>query len=431
MAHRIVEADRNSPGYLHGMRPGDEILRINGEDVIDEIDYQALTSGRHVDVLLRHPDGREEHIRFVKEEWEPLGLRMSETMMCRPMLCRNKCVFCFVDQMRPGLRDTLYVRDDDWRMSLMMGNYVTLTNLSEAEFDRIIRRHASPLYISVHATEADLRVKMMKNPHAGELMDQLRRLKSHGIRYHCQVVLCPGWNDGPHLERTLSDLEGLLPAVLSVALVPVGLTRYRDGLEKLRPYTRDEAREIIAQAGEWQKRFLSRSSTRLVFPADEFYCLAGYDMPPDEEYEDYPQIENGVGMLRRFEEEMRMAREADGGPGRKRRITVACGVSVAPYMEKWLRKYAPEGVAWRVRPIVNHFFGETVTVTGLLTGTDLKEQLKDEDTDEILLSGGVVRAEGDLLLDDMTVDELRSSLPAPLTLTESGGDCFYDAVRGL
>ncbi len=432
MAHRIVEAAPGSLGYLHGMRAGDEILQINGENVIDEIDYQALTSGRHIDVLLRHPDGREEHIRFVKEEWDPLGLRMSETMMCTPMLCRNKCVFCFVDQMRPGLRDSLYVRDDDWRMSLMMGNYITLTNLSRSEFDRIIRRRASPLYISVHATDPELRLKMMKNPRSALLMDQLRELKTHGIRYHCQVVLCPGWNDGPDLDRTLSDLEGLLPAVLSVALVPVGLTRFRDGLEKLRPYTREEARKVISQAEKWQKHFLETASDRLVYPADEFYCLAGMDMPPDEDYGDYAQIENGVGMLRRFEEEMRMAREADDDPcGKKRRITVACGVSVAPYMEKWLSRYAPEGVSWKVRPIINHFFGETVTVTGLLTGTDLTEQLKDEDTDEILLSGGVVRAEGDLLLDDMTVDTLRAALPAPLTLTESGGDSFYDAVKGL
>ncbi len=432
MAHRIVEADRNALGYIHGLRSGDEILRINGEEVIDEIDYQALTGEKRIDILVRRPGGREEHIRFTKEDWEPLGLRMSESMMCTPMLCRNKCVFCFVDQMRPGMRPSLYVRDDDWRMSLMMGNYITLTNLPRSEFDRIIRRHASPLYISVHATDPDMRLKLMKNPRAAELMDQLRELKAHGIRYHCQVVLCPGWNDGAQLERTLSDLEGLLPAVLSIALVPVGLTRFRDGLEKLRPYTRSEARALIARAEEWQRHFLASASTRLVFPADEFYCLAGLDMPSDETYEDYAQIENGVGMLRRFEEEMRMAREADDDPrARARRVTVACGVSVAPYMEKWLQKYAPRGVSWRVKPIINHFFGETVTVTGLLTGTDLTEQLRDEDTDEILLSGGVVRAEGDMLLDDMTVDTLRSLLPAPLTLTQSGGDCFYDAVKGL
>ncbi len=431
MAHRIVEADPHAPGYRHGLRPGDEILRINGEEVIDEIDYQALTGERRMDILVRRPDGREEHVRFVKEDWEPLGLRMSESMMCTPMLCRNKCVFCFVDQMRPGMRPSLYVRDDDWRMSLMMGNYITLTNLSRSEFDRIIRRHASPLYISVHATDPALRLRMMKNPRAGELMDQLEELKRCGIRYHCQVVLCPGWNDGAALDRTLSDLEGLMPAVLSVALVPVGLTRFRDGLEKLRPYTREEARAVIARAEEWQRHFLASASSRIVFPADEFYCLAGMDMPPDESYEDYAQIENGVGMLRRFEEEMRMAREADDDPrGRKRHVTVACGVSVAPYMEKWLSAYGPENVSWQVLPIVNRFFGETVTVTGLLTGTDLTEQLKDVKTDEILLSGGVVRAEGDLLLDDMTVEELRARLPAPLTLTQSGGDCFYDAVKG-
>ncbi len=432
MAHRIVEADKNGVGYAHGLRAGDQILTIGGERVIDEIDYQALTAERNMDILVRHPDGQEEHIRFVKEDWEPLGLRMDETLLCRPMECANKCVFCFVDQMRPGLRDTLYVRDDDWRMSLMMGNYITLTNLGEREFDRILRRKPSPLYISVHATEMDLREKLMRSPRSRLLMDQLHRFNEAGIRYHCQVVLLPGWNDGAHLERTLTDLEALRPNVLSVALVPVGLTKYRDGLEKLRPYTPGEAAQVLRQAEKWQQRFLARDGTRLVYPADEFYCIAGEPLPPDEAYEDYCQIENGVGMLRRFAEEMRIARRLDDDPrGRPRRVLLACGVSVAPYMRKWIDDWGPEGVRVTVRPIVNHFFGETVTVTGLLTGADLVEQLKDADTDEILLSAGVVRAQGDLLLDDMPVQTLRERLPAPLTLVSGGGDGLYDALKGV
>ena len=431
MAHRIVEADPDGVGYAHGLRAGDMILTIGGEKVIDEIDYQALTAERRMDILVRHPDGREEHIRFVKEDWEPLGLRMDESLVCKPRECANRCVFCFVDQMRPGLRDTLYVRDDDWRLSLMMGNYITLTNLSDAEFDRIIRRKASPLYISVHSTEMDLRKKLMRSPRSVLLMDQLTRLARAGIKYHCQVVLVPGWNDGPHLDRTIADLEKLRPNVLSVALVPVGLTRFREGLEKLRPYTRQEAALVLDQAERWQRRFLDQQGTRLVYPADEFYCIAGRDVPPDEAYEDYCQIENGVGMLRRFEEEMRIARRLDDDPrGKKRRVLLACGVSVAPFMEKWVRTYGPADVSVTVQPIINHFFGETVTVTGLLTGQDLTEQLAGADTDEILLSAGVIRAEGDLLLDDMTVETLRQRLPAPLTLVSSGGDALYDALKG-
>ena len=431
MAHRIVEADPAGVGYAHGLRAGDMILTIGGEKVIDEIDYQALTAERRMDILVRHPDGREEHIRFVKEDWEPLGLRMDESLVCKPRECANRCVFCFVDQMRPGLRDTLYVRDDDWRLSLMMGNYITLTNVGDAEFDRIIRRKASPLYISVHSTEMDLRKKLMRSPRSVLLMDQLARLAAAGIKYHCQVVLLPGWNDGPHLDRTLSDLEKLRPNVLSVALVPVGLTRFREGLEKLRPYTREEAALLLDQAERWQRLFLEKHKTRLVYPADEFYCIAGRDIPPDEAYEDYCQIENGVGMLRRFEEEMRIARRLDDDPrGKKRRVLLACGVSVAPFMEKWVRAYGPADVLVTVQPIINHFFGETVTVTGLLTGQDLTEQLAGADTDEILLSAGVVRAEGDLLLDDMSVDTLRRRLPAPLTLVAAGGDALYDALKG-
>ena len=431
MAHRIVEADREGTAYRHGLRAGDEIISIGGENVLDEIDYQALTAERHMDILVRHPDGKEEHICFEKEDWEPLGLRMDESMVCKPMLCANHCVFCFVDQMRPFLRDTLYVRDDDWRMSLMMGNYITLTNLSEREFARLLKRRPSPIYISVHATDMALRAKLMGTKRAAMLMDQLHRIADAGIRFHSQVVLVPGWNDGDQLEKTLFDLAAFGEHVLSVALVPVGLTRFREGLPDLRPYTRDEACRVIAQAESWQKRFLKERGTRLVFPADEFYCIAQLPVPPDEAYEDYPQIENGVGMLRRFEEEMAIARRLDDHPvGEKRRILVACGVSVAPSMRRWLEKYAPSGVDWTVQPIVNRFFGETVTVSGLLTGEDITEQLKDADTDEILLNAGVLRQEGDMLLDNMTVAELRSRLPAKLTLVGAGGDEFYDAVKG-
>ena len=432
MGHRIVEADPDGVGYRNGLRAGDEILTIGGERVVDEIDYQALTAERHMDILVRSVDGVEKHIRFDKEEWEPLGLRMDDSMLCRPMLCANKCVFCFVDQMRPFLRDSLYVRDDDWRMSLMMGNYITLTNLGEHEFDRLLRRKPSPLYISVHATDMELRERLMRTPRARLLMDQLRRMKEAGIRFHCQVVLVPGWNDGDQLERTLTDLSGFQPNVLSIALVPVGLTRYREGLEKLRPYRKEEAQQVIAQAERWQQRFLREQKTRLLYPADEFYCIAGMDVPPDEAYESYPQLENGVGMLRRFEEEMAFARRTDSDPaGIPRRVTVACGVSVAPYMQTWLEKYAPDRISWRVHPIINHFFGETVTVSALLTGIDITEQLQDEETDEILLNAGVLREEGDMLLDNMTVETLRAGLPAKLTLVGSGGDEFYDALKGI
>ena len=383
MAHKILHADPEGPGALHGLKCGEEILRINGEEVIDEIDYQALTSTDKLVIRVRDEQGNERDAVIHKEDWEPLGLRMADTMMCKPMWCKNNCVFCFVRQMKPGCRETLYVRDDDWRMSLMMGNFITLTNVSDKEFDRIIRRKASPLYISVHTTDMLLRKDMLKNPDAGKLMDRLNRLKDAGIRFHCQVVLCPGINDGEHLEKTIHDLVALYPAAQSVALVPVGLTKFREGLPKLSTYTRETALPVMECAMRWQKICMDYCGTRFVFPADEFYCITGMDVPSDESYESYAQIENGVGMLRQFEEDLKYASSCEHRAARARRVLIACGVSVAPSMEKWLAAYAPQGVVWRVKPILNDFFGHTVTVTGLLTGGDLVNQLKDEDTDEM------------------------------------------------
>ena len=330
------------------------------------------------------------------------------------------------------MRDTLYVKDDDWRLSLMMGNYITMTNISDQELDRIIRRKVSPLYVSVHCTDPDMRVKMLRNPKAGQIMDNLRLLKHNGIRFHCQVVLCPGWNDGDVLMQTLRDLESLTTAACSVALVPIGLTKYRDGLPYIKPYDRDMARALLEQVKPLQEDYLRRLGTRFVFPSDEFYCLAGAPLPQDEEYEDYPQIENGVGMLRMFETDLRFAAEDD--PVEKtppRRLVIACGTSVAPFLQEMADRYAPKGTTVTVRPIINRFFGETVTVSGLITGQDLVAQCADVEADEILITRSMIRNEGDLFLDDMTVDEVRQALPAPLRITENSGAGFWRAISGL
>ncbi|MCH5286201.1 MAG: DUF512 domain-containing protein [Christensenellaceae bacterium] len=412
-----------------GLRAGDQLDRIAGEPVIDQIDYQALTAQSRFDMTVTRPDGTQEILHVRKQDWEPLGLTLDQSIVSSPRPCRNHCIFCFIDQMPPGMRRTLYVKDDDWRLSLMMGNYITMTNIDDAEFDRIIRRRVSPLFISVHTTDPELRVKMLRNPHAAQIMDRLRQLRDSGIRYHCQVVLCPGWNDGDALMRTIEDLRVLYPAAQSVALVPIGLTKFRDGLPYIRPYDADMARELIEQVRPLQRQYLDEIGTRFVFPADEFYCLSGLPIPEDEEYEDYPQIENGVGMLRMFETDLQFAAEDDPvAETPQRHLVIATGTSVAPFLQRLADQYAPKGTTVTVKPIVNHFFGESVTVAGLITGQDLVEQCRDVTADEILIVRSMIRAEGDLFLDDMTVDEVRRLLPAPLRITDSSGEDFWRAI---
>ncbi len=429
MAHEIVAVRERALAYRHGIRAGDVLHTINGEDVIDQIDYQALTAKPRLDMMLTGADGAQKRVQILKSPDASLGLTFDDSLMCKPRSCKNKCVFCFIDQMPPNLRDTLYVKDDDWRLSLMMGNYITLTNVDDAEFERVLRRKASPLYISVHATNPAVRVHMMKNPAAAQLLPRLERLRDAGLKFHCQIVLCPGFNDGAVLDETLETLSSLYPAAQSAALVPVGLTRFRDGLAEVKPYTQETAQAILQQAAAWQQKLLCTLGTRFVFPADEFYCLAQRPYPDEDAYEGYPQIENGVGLLSKFEDSLRLAAQ-EGGKAVARRVLIACGTSVAPVMRRWMNSYCPDGVQVAVQPIRNTFFGETVTVTGLLTGGDLKAQLQDADTDEILLCGNTLRNEGDLFLDDMPLSALREALPARLTVVPNEGAALYDALMG-
>lgn len=432
MASIITHVAPDSIAERLGLQEGDAIERIAGEEIIDQIDYQALTAQERFTIEIRRPCGKVEKIQVRKEDWEPLGVTLDQSIISKPRPCHNKCIFCFIDQMPPGMRDTLYVKDDDWRLSLMMGNFVTLTNVSDQEFNRILRRKVSPLYISVHATDPDVRTRMMRNPKAHLIMDRLRTLKEHGIRFHCQVVLCPGWNDGEVLLKTLRDLESLAPAASSVALVPVGLTKYREGLDVVAPFNKETAAALVDMIRPMQETFLKKLGTRFVFPSDEFYCLSGRPLPEDEEYEDYPQIENGVGMLRLFETDVKWAAEdfpCEVASPKKR--VIACGTSVAPFLRDIIARYAPEGTQIEVRPILNRFFGESVTVTGLLTGGDLREQLQDAQCDEILICRNTIRNEGDLFLDNTSVDDLRAALPAPLRIVENTGEGFWRAITGM
>ena len=403
MRHVVTNVEPGSLAKRHGVRPGDALLSINGEDVLDEIDYQALIASSRLLLDLERADGTKERLTIQKDEGEPLGLHFGESMTLRPRSCRNKCVFCFIDQMPEGLRQTLYVKDDDWRFSLMMGNFVTLTNVDPPEFDRIVRRHASPLYVSVHTTDPGLRRRMMNNRFAGDIMERLTQLKDAGIRFHCQVVVCPGWNDGAALLKTLGDLRSLAPAAQSAALVPVGLTRFREGLAPLVPFDGDGARKLLDDIAPFQAECREAIGTSFVFPSDEFFCLAGRDVPPESWYEGFPQIENGVGLLRRLEAEMEEAAQLDDGPepASARSYVLPTGVSAAPHLRRLISRFAPPSTRVRVLPVSNRFFGETVTVTGLLTGGDILAALTPENcggAEEILLCSVVLRHEGDLFL---------------------------------
>ncbi len=435
MAVRIQSVTPASPAHKVGIRPDELIVSINGEPVLDEIDYQALSADRDLLLVVADPSSQRE-LRIRKGEWEPLGLCLDETRSMKPRHCCNRCLFCFVDQLPQGMRSTLYVKDDDWRHSLMMGNYVTLTNVSEEEFRRILRRQASPLYISVHATDPDVRCAMLRNPKAGNLMERLTLLKEHGLEFHCQIVLCPGINDGPVLRRSLEDLSSLFPAARSVAIVPVGLTVHRAGLTELKRFDAASASAFLDMIHACQERFLRDLGTRFVFPSDEFYCICHRPLPSDPEYEGYPQIENGVGMLRLLDQECRDAAE-DLLPGRKpssadkKTVLIPTGVSAHPFISDLVARYAPETADVRVIAVKNHFFGETITVTGLIVGQDLICALRGIDCDEILLCDTMLRENTDRFLDDMTLEDVRKTLAHPVRVIPNNGEALIRALWNM
>jgi len=432
MSQRIVSVFPGSIAAHHHISAGETLISISGTPVLDLVDYQFLTARPYVELLLENEAGEQRIVRINKRKNAPLGITLESSLMSCPKTCANHCMFCFIEQMPPGMRPSLYVRDDDWRLSLMAGNFVTLTNLPKQEMDRMIERKASPLYISVHTTNGELRKKMLSHVHADRLMEHLTRFADNGISFHCQVVLCPGINDGIELDRTLADLASLAPHALTVALVPVGLTRYREHLYPLRPYTREEAAQVVAQAEAFQQKMLEQHGTRFVFPSDEFYQIAGLPIPDAESYEDFPQFENGVGLLARLRDEFETAARLDPDESSviPRRVIMATGTSVAPFMREMLARHPIAGVQIDVHPIINRFFGETVTVSGLITGQDLVDQLKGENADEILITESMLRKGENVFLDDMTLNQAQELLGVRITpVPDDGADLLY-ALRG-
>lgn len=430
MAHAVAAVEAGGIGDQCGIKPGDLLLSINSIPVLDQIDYQFLTAQEKLVLEIENQDGICA-LHLEKDAWEPLGLTFASTMMSKPRPCANHCIFCFIDQMPKGMRSTLYVKDDDWRLSLMMGNYITLTNISDQELNRIIARRASPLHISVHATDGEVRARMMGNPKATNILEKLTRFKDAGIAFHCQIVLCPFENDGDTLDNTLTQLSQFHPAALSVALVPVGLTAHREGLPVIVPYTTELAKRLLDQAHACQQRFLQSIGTRFVYPADEFYCVSGLPLPEEAAYEHYPQIENGVGLLRRFETEYSFAyQNMDASETVARHVVVATGVSAAPYLDTLLKEKPVAGIVAEVIAIPNQFFGGKVTVAGLLTGQDLLDALQGVSADEILIPSVTLRREDNLFLDGMPLAALQDALTIPIHAVEADGAAFLYALQG-
>jgi len=430
---KIASVDPHSPARKAGVRPGETLTHINGHPIVDVLDYKFYAYDPRLELTLTEENGGSRTLRIKKEEGEDLGLNFETYLMDRARSCANKCIFCFVDQMPPGMRDTLYFKDDDARLSFLMGNYMTLTNLSQREIQRIIDLRISPINISVHATDSELRTAMLKNPRAGECLSIMERFAKAGIEMNCQVVACPGVNDGPALTRTMEDLGKLHPAVTSVAVVPVGVTKFREGLCRIEPYTKEQAAALIDQVETFARAFLQEHGTSLVWCSDEFYLMAGRKLPEKAYYEDLDQLENGVGMLRLLLHQAAMGLEEEE-PEQIEPFSIATGLSAAPFVQEIVDNARKQcgNIKGTVYPIVNRFFGETITVSGLITGTDLIEQLRGKDLGgRLLIPDNMLRAGEQVFLDDVTVEQVEQALgvtvvPVP---ADSGFD-LADAILG-
>ena len=428
----VISKIENGSPLKHRVHIGDTLLAINGNRVHDVLDYKFFGYDPEVSVTVRTPEGIEHTVHVAKAEGQDLGLEFETYLMDKPRSCANNCVFCFIDQLPKGMRRTMYFKDDDARLSFLLGNYITMTNLSDREIQRICDLHISPINISVHTTNPELRIKMLRNRNAGKCIDIMRRFADGGIRMNCQIVCCPGLNDGEELLRTMRELADMYPAVHSVSIVPVGLTKFREGLFKLRPFTPEHSSETIDMVTAFGDECLKKFGTRLFFCSDEMYICANRELPEDEFYEEHTQLENGVGMIRLLETEFKSAlslsERPDGVP-----FSIACGTSVAPFFEKLVctahEKY--DNIDGRVYAIENDFFGHSINVTGLITGGDLINQLKGKDLGErLFISQNMLRREEMDFLDDVLLEEASAALGVPIYPIGQDGFDLWDAISG-
>lgn len=433
---RVASVRENSVAEAEGIVAGDVLISVNGNDIRDVLDYRFYLTDTSVALRLARADKPYE-VRFRKGEYDDIGLEFETPLMDKKHSCANKCVFCFVDQLPKGMRETLYFKDDDDRLSFLHGNYVTLTNLRDRDVERLIKMHISPINVSVHTTNPELRVRMMGNRRAGEVLSYLRRFADGGLTLCTQIVLCKGLNDGAELDRSMRDLAAYYPALRSCAIVPVGITKFREGLYPLELFTKEEAAAVVAQVNAFGEKCLEKYGTRLFYCADELYLKAGLPLPDEDYYEDFSQIENGVGMLTslaaEFDFEMQDLGTALADYRPPRTVSIATGVAAYDQIASMARRLAErvQGLTVKVYRIVNRFFGETVTVSGLLTGTDLAEQLTGEDLgDELLFPETMLKADEDVFLDDTTPAWLSQKLGVPVRASRGEGGAFVRAVLG-
>lgn len=430
MAVKIASVEAGSPAARARLRAGDTLVSINGRDIEDVLDYRFYMPDAKLKLVIER-DGKRKTARVRKAEFEELGLEFDTYLMDKQRSCRNNCIFCFIDQLPKGMRESLYFKDDDSRLSFLFGNYITLTNLTEHEISRIIEMHISPINISVHTTNPDLRCKMMNNRFAGERLDILRRFVEAGLTIQCQLVLVPSYNDGEELSRSLADLAAYAPQVRSVAAVPVGLTKHRDGLTPIRTFTKEEARDVIRRMTEAGEKMLASVGSRVFYPSDEWFIRAEMPIPDSEFYEEYPQLENGVGMIALLREGFREELAAWEGTPDTARTVIASGTAAAPFIRELVNEARAKfpNLCVEVIAITNDFFGENITVSGLLTGGDLIRQLKDVAIDRLLIPANMLRQEGDCFLDDITVEQVARELGAVVEIIpETDGATLFAAL---
>ena len=416
-----------------GVEPGDKLISINDNEIEDVFDYHYLVNDEEIVLLIEKPDGEEWELEIEKDYEEDLGIEFEQGLMDEYRSCRNKCIFCFIDQMPKGMRDTLYFKDDDSRLSFLQGNYITLTNMSDHDIDRIIKYHLEPINISFHTTNPELRCEMLHNRFAGDALKKVDKLYEHGIMMNGQIVLCKGINDGEELERSIHDLTKYLPHLQSVSVVPVGLTKYREGLCELQPFEKEDAIQVLDTIEKWQRIIYEAYGTHFIHAGDEWYILAERELPEEESYDGYLQLENGVGMLRLLTEEVKETLEGLVGDERKREVSMATGILAYPYLKELIEQIQGKfpNVEVHLYEIQNQFFGERITVSGLITGGDLIEQLKKQPLGtRLLLPCNMLRDGEGVFLDDVTVSDVKESLQVEVDIVKSSGQDFVHSIIG-
>ena len=432
--HKILYVAPESIAEELELEAGDLLLEINGNQIKDVFDYHYLTNDEYLTLLIEKPNGEEWELEIEKDYEEDLGLEFEQGLMDDYRSCSNKCIFCVIDQMPPGMRDTLYFKDDDARLSFLQGNYITLTNMKDEDLERIILYKLAPINISIQTMNPELRCKMLHNRFAGNALEKIKRLYDAGLEMNSQIVLCKGYNDGKELDRSIQELSDYMPYMRSLSVVPVGISKYRENLTPLEAFTKEEALLVLEQIHSWQKQLLEKHGTRFVFASDEWYIKAGLPIPNEDYYEGYGQIENGVGMVRSLIDEAKdaiLALPVSEGTKPKRHISMATGVLATPVLQEIAAKIqekCPE-ICIDIHTIINDFFGPEITVAGLLTGQDIIAQLKGKELGEYLILPDVLLRSGEeVLLDDITISDIEKALQIEIRIVKSDGKSLIDTI---